>query len=103
MLLEEEGEDELPEKYKMSALKQLLVGDIRKHIELREQELKTYSEMRHAIMAWAINKRLEKERENRGDPMDVGNVNNGGGGTLPTTNGDAGSWSNYGNAGNIGG
>ena len=41
MLLEEDGEDELPEKYKMSALKQLLCGDIRKHIDLKEQELRT--------------------------------------------------------------
>jgi len=49
-------------------------------------------------MAWAINKRLEKERENRGDPMDIGSVNNGGGTSQPMS-GDSGGWSNYGNQG----
>ena len=39
MLLEEDGEEELGEKYKMSALKQILCGDIKKHIELKEQDL----------------------------------------------------------------
>ena len=74
MLMEEDGEDELPEKYRMSALKQLLCGDIRKHIDLKEQELKTYAEMRSAIMTWAVNKRLEKERDNGVQDMDCGRV-----------------------------
>ena len=74
MLLEEDGEDELPEKYKMSALKQLLCGDIRKHIDLKEQELRTYAEMRSAIMTWAVNKRLEKERESGVQDMDCGHI-----------------------------
>ena len=77
MLMEEEGEDELPEKYKMSALKQLLRGDIRKHIDLKEQELRTYAEMRGAIMTWAVNKRLEKERESGVQDMDCGRVEGG--------------------------
>ena len=74
MLMEEDGEDELPEKYKMSALKQLLCGDIKKHIDLKEQDLRTYSEMRSAIMTWAVNKRSEKERESGKDDMDVGRI-----------------------------
>ena len=41
MLLEEDGEDEFPERYNMSALKQLLCGDIRKHIGLNGQKLRT--------------------------------------------------------------
>ena len=36
-------------------------------------------EMRGAIMSWAINKRLEKEREKGGDPMDVGTLGTEGG------------------------
>ena len=58
----------------MSALKQLLCGDIRKHIDLKEQELKTYAEMRSAFMTWAVNKRLEKERDNGVQDMDCGRV-----------------------------
>ena len=57
MLLEEDGEDELPEKYKMSALKQLLCGDVRKHMHLKDKELSTYAEMRAAIMTLAVNQR----------------------------------------------
>ena len=64
MLLEEDGEDELLEKYMVPALKQLLRGATRKYIDLKEQELRTYAEMRSAIMTWAVNKRVEKEREN---------------------------------------
>ena len=58
----------------MSALKQLPWGDIRKHIDLKEQELRTDAEMRKAVMTWAVNKRLEKERENGVQDMDCGHV-----------------------------
>ena len=74
MLLEEDKEDELPEKCKMSALKQLLCGYIRKHIDSKEQEFRTYAEMRSAIMTWAVNKRLEKERENGVHGMDCEHI-----------------------------
>ena len=47
----------------MSALTQLLCDDIKKHIDLKEQELRTYAEMRNAIMTWGVDNRLEKERE----------------------------------------
>lgn len=60
MLLEEDGEDELDEKYEMPALKQLLGGDIKQLVDLKEQELTTYAKMRNAIMTWAVNKRMEK-------------------------------------------
>ena len=55
MLLEEDGEDEIPEKYKMSALKQLPCGDVRKHMHLKDKELSTYAEMRAAIRTLAVN------------------------------------------------
>ena len=52
----------------MTALKCILVGDI-KHIELREDELKTYEQMRAVVMKWAVPKRIEKERGHA--PMDI--------------------------------
>ncbi len=41
----EDGE-ELPEKYRMTALKCILVGDIKRHVELREDELDKYEALR---------------------------------------------------------
>ncbi len=34
-MVEENGEDELPEVYKMAALRQLLIGEMKNHVELR--------------------------------------------------------------------
>ena len=56
----------------MAAMRQLLVGDIKRHIELKEDELSTYSEMRACVMKWAVLKRLEKER--KPDAMQVDTV-----------------------------
>ena len=67
----------------MSALKQLLCGDMKKHIDLMEQDLRTYADMRHAVMTWVINKGLEKGTEHAKDPMDRSNVNGGGRKTVP--------------------
>ena len=47
-------------KYKMSAVKQLLCGDMKKHIDFKEKELKTQANMRSALMIWAITQRSEK-------------------------------------------
>ena len=74
MLLEEDGEDELPEEYKMSALMQLLCGDIRKHIDFKEQTLRTYAEMSSAAVTRAVNRRLEKERDSCTQDMDCGHT-----------------------------
>ena len=60
----------MPQKYRMTALKCILCGDIKKHIELREDELKTYEQMREIVMKWAVPKRIEKERGHTA-PMDV--------------------------------
>ena len=78
MLLEEDRGHELPEEYTMSALKQLLFGDIKKHMELKKQDLGTYSDMRQAVMTWAIHQRLETESEHAKHDMDCSNVNRGG-------------------------
>ena len=72
ILKDEDKESELPESWRMTALKKILCGDIRKHIELREEEIKSYDELRKIIMNWAVNKKLEKSKH---DPMDIGAVN----------------------------
>ena len=59
----------MPQKYRMTALKCILCGDIKKHIELREDDLKTYEQMREIVMKWAVPKRIEKERGHV--PMDI--------------------------------
>ena len=55
----------------MTALKMILVGEIKKHIELNDSKYALdnagYSAMRTEIMAWAVKKRLEKSN----DSMDV--------------------------------
>ena len=75
ILKEEDKESELPESWRMTSLKRLLCGDIKKHVELQE-EFKSYEELRTTIMRWATNKKLEKDRQ-KSDPMDVGNVGDG--------------------------
>ena len=54
ILKDEDKESELPESWRMTALKKILCGDIRKHIELREEEIKGYDELRKIIMTWAV-------------------------------------------------
>ena len=71
ILKDEDKESELPESWRMTALKKILCGDIKKHIELREEEIKGYDELRKIIMNWAVNKKLEKSKH---DPMDIGGV-----------------------------
>ena len=56
----------------MTVLKCILVGDIKKHIELREEDIKTYDELRAIIMKWAVNKKIEKDKGHA--PMDIGAV-----------------------------
>ena len=56
----------------MTALKRILVGEIRNHIELREEAIKTYDELRAIIMKWAVNKKIEKDKGHA--PMDIGVV-----------------------------
>ena len=65
-----------PEVYKMAALRQLLIGDIKKHVDLREEDLRVYTDLRQCVMKWALTKRLEKERKD--DPMDTSQVGPGG-------------------------
>ena len=62
-LVEEEKEDELPERYRMAALRKMLTGDIKKHVDLEISKIKTYQDLRSTIMNWAVDRKLEKERK----------------------------------------
>ena len=54
VLIDDDYEEELRDECRVSALKQLLRGDIRKRIASKEQELKAYAEMRNAVMTRAV-------------------------------------------------
>ena len=53
----------------MTALTMMLCGEIKKSVEHREKEFKTYEELRTIAMNWAINRKIENERSVH-DPMD---------------------------------
>ena len=57
----------------MTALKMMLCGQIKKSVEYREKEFKTYEEFRTVVMKWAINRKIENERST-GDAMDCNHV-----------------------------
>ena len=69
-MVQENGEEELPETYKMAALRQLLVGDIKRHVQLREEDLRVYADLRQCVMRWALTKKLERDRKGK-DEMDT--------------------------------
>ena len=68
-LREDDREMELPDSWKMIALRMMLCGEIQKSVEYREKEFKTYEELRAVVMKWAINRKIENERSLH-DPMD---------------------------------
>ena len=68
-LREDDREMELPDSWKMIALRMMLCGEIQKSVEYREKEFKTYEELRAVVMKWAINRKIENERAQH-DPMD---------------------------------
>ena len=68
--LGEDGREmELPDSWKMTALRMMLCGEIQKSVEHREKEVKTYEELRAVVMKWAINRNIENETSVH-DPMD---------------------------------
>ena len=67
----DDKELELPDSWKMKALHAILCGEIQKNVEYREKEFRTYEELRSTVVKWAINKKIERERSTRGDPMDT--------------------------------
>ena len=48
----------------MTAIKCLLVGEIKRHVTLREDELDTDQQLRDVVMKYAVYRRIEKERGN---------------------------------------
>ena len=78
MLVREEREDKLPDKYNMSELKQFLCGDVNRPIDLKEQELCIYVRMSSAIMIWQYIKEMNK-KESRMQGLDCGNAHGRGG------------------------
>jgi hypothetical protein len=72
-LCEDDRESILPDSYKMTALKMMLCGEIQKSVEYREQEFKTYEELRSVVMKWAINQKIQNERTQQA-PMDCSHV-----------------------------
>ena len=68
-LREDDKTMELPDEWKMTALRMMLCGEIQKSVEYREKEFKTYDELRAVVMKWAVNRKIENERANH-DPMD---------------------------------
>ena len=62
-LVEEDAEERLGEKYRMAAVRNLLVGDIKKHVDLKESEITSYEHLRSIIMSWAVERKLEKDRK----------------------------------------
>ena len=65
--LKQNKDEELPEAYTIAAMMQLLVGDIKRHIELNENELNIYAEMRTCVMKWAVLKKAWKRKKARCD------------------------------------
>ncbi len=66
----------LPDGYKRTALKCILTAEAMRHFSTREEEYSTYGGFRGAIMAWAMRRRLEVNRETHA--MDIGQATGGG-------------------------
>ena len=66
----------LPDDYKVTALKRLLTGRIKEHIEFKEAEPVTFARIREEVMRWANQRRIEHVQDS-GDPMDIGHIADG--------------------------
>ena len=62
ILITEDKESELPESWRITSMKEILCGDIKKHVEMQCQDVKSYDELRGTIMKYAVAKRIEKDR-----------------------------------------
>ena len=63
----------------MASVKMILTEEIKRHVELKEEEIKNYGDLRSVVMKWAILRKTEHETKNGPSPMDVGNVAEGDG------------------------
>ena len=55
----------------MAAVRNLLMGDIKRHVDLKASELKSYEQLRSSIMSWAVERKLEKGTSN-GKTIQIG-------------------------------
>ena len=58
----------------MIALRMLVRGEIQGSVEHREEEFKSYDELRAVVMKWANSRQVEQERSAQGDPMDCNHL-----------------------------
>lgn len=68
LVVQEDPEAAISDGWKIAAVKCILTGNIKTHIDLKIDSIKPYDDLRNEIMAYAISKRIEKER---GDDMDI--------------------------------
>ena len=61
-LHEEEKDERLPEKYRMAAIRKMLTGDIKRHVDLHISKITGYDMLRSTIMNWAVDRKLDRDR-----------------------------------------
>ena len=71
ILISEDKESELPASWRIVSMKEILCGDIKKHVDMQCQDIKSYDDLRATIMKWAAAKRMEEDRRHE---MEVGSV-----------------------------
>ena len=68
-LHEEEKDERLPDRYRMAAIRKMVTGDIKRHVDLHISNITSYDMLRSTIMNWAVDRKLERDRQD--DPMDT--------------------------------
>ena len=67
--------EELPEAWRMTALKCQLAGQIKDHIDINAGMITGYDQLRSHVMKYAVQRRLERTKTNAGrSAMGVGGV-----------------------------
>ena len=47
----------------MAAVRSLLAGDIKKHVDLKASEITSHEQLSSIIMSWAVERKLERDRK----------------------------------------
>ena len=58
-MFSEDKESELPASWRIVSMKEILCGDIKKHVDMQCQDVKSYDDLRSTIMKWAVAKRSQ--------------------------------------------
>ena len=69
LVVQEDPEAAISDGWKIAAVKCILTGHIKMHIDLEIDSIKSYEGVRNQIMSHAIRTRLEEEQ---GDNMEIG-------------------------------